>query len=117
MLEKPQLEDHRIIAGLEQQYNLDIRSIHFLPLGADLNTAVYRITTRNSLAYFLKLRNGPFLESSVSVPTYLSDNGLQEIIPALPTTSGRLWATLDPYRVILYPFIEGQDGFDRPLSA
>jgi hypothetical protein len=58
-----------------------VEKIAFLPLGADFNTAVYRITTSNQKNYFLKLRSGEFLEASVSVPKYLADLGIKQVIP------------------------------------
>ena len=63
MLTKPNLKDKEIIACLRDSYGIDVATIAFLPLGADFNTAVYRITTSNQTDYFLKLRSGEFLGS------------------------------------------------------
>lgn len=68
MLIKPNLNDEEIIACLRDAHGLTVEKIAFLPLGADFNTAVYRITTSTKTDYFLKLRSGEFLEASVSVP-------------------------------------------------
>jgi spectinomycin phosphotransferase len=87
-----------------------------LPWGADVNTAVYRATTHDQNPYFVKLRSGDFDETAVAVPHYLHEHGLQQIIPALRTPSGQLWAELAPFKVILYPFVEGKNGYERPLS-
>jgi spectinomycin phosphotransferase len=43
MLEKPDLQDEKIIACLQAEYGLLVAQITFLPLGADVNTAVYRV--------------------------------------------------------------------------
>ena len=43
MLERPALEDNEIAASLKMQYGLAPSEITFLPLGADQNTAVFRI--------------------------------------------------------------------------
>ena len=45
MLEKPDLKDGKIITCLKNEYGLSVDKISFLPLGADLNTAVYRAVT------------------------------------------------------------------------
>ena len=45
MLIKPDLKDEEIIACLRDAYGLDIATVSFLPLGADFNTAVYRVIT------------------------------------------------------------------------
>jgi len=73
MLTKPDLRDEKIMACLRHAYGLDIATVSFLPLGADFNTAVYRVTTTDGADHFLKLRRGEFLEASVSVPKYLAD--------------------------------------------
>jgi spectinomycin phosphotransferase len=116
MPEKPELEDEKIINCLKIEYGLSVEKIAFLPLGADLNTAVYRVVTNDETVYFLKLRRGEFDEASVAVPKYLSDLGIKQIIPSLATQTGRLWASLAPFNVILYPFVEGHNGFERNLS-
>lgn len=94
MLIKPNLKDKEIIACLPDAYGLDIATVSFLPLGADFNTAVYRITTSAQTDYFLKLRSGEFLEASVSVPKYLADLGIKQVISPLATKTGQLWASL-----------------------
>ena len=117
MLEKPDFEDKNIIACLEQAYGLPIADIAFLPLGADLNTAVYSATTHNNKKYFVKLRRGNFDKAAIAVPNYLSDHGLKQIIPSLTTQTGQLYANMPPFKMILYPFVEGHDGYERPLST
>src|SRR5256885_15522925 len=110
MLEKPDLQDEKIIACLKDEYRLSVDKIGFLPLGADLKTAAYRVVA-DETPYFVKLRRGDFDQASVAVPKFLSDLGIKQIIPSLPTQTGQLWASLDPYKVILYPFVEGHNGF------
>lgn len=87
-----------------------------MPLGADFNTAVYRVTTSNQTDYFLKLRSGKFLEASVSVPKYLADLGIKQVIPPLATKTGQLWTGLASFKAILYPYIEGCNGVQAKLS-
>ena len=116
MLEKPELKDEQIINCLRNEYGLSVENISFLPLGADLKTAVYRVETTDGMIYFVKLRRGNFSEASVTVPNYLSGLGIRQIIPSLMTQTGQLWASLNPFKVILYPFVEGQDGFEKGLS-
>lgn len=115
MLEKPDIPESSILECLHAHYGLQLASIGFLPLGADLNTAVYRVENQDGAAYFCKLRGGEFSPALVAVPNYLHDQGLHKVIPALHTHSGALWADLPPYKVFLYPYVDGQDGFDRPL--
>lgn len=88
MLTKPKLNEQEITRCLLDAYELKVDQISFLPLGADFNTAVYRVTANDKIAYFLKLRSGGFCEASVMVPHHLSQIGLKNII--LPTVFLRI---------------------------
>ena len=116
MLQKPDLPDAKIIACLQAEYGLLVAKITFLSLGADLNTAVYRVTVVDGTAYFLKLRSGVLDETSVALPKFLSDQGIAQIIAPLATSTGQLWANLDAFTVILYPFVEGRNGYEVDLT-
>jgi len=116
MLEKPALKDEEIINCLRDEYGLSVNKISFLPLGADRNTAVYRVVASDGMDYFVKLRRGESIEASIAVPNYLSDLGIKQIIRSRTTQAGQLWANINPFKVILYPFVEGHDGFEQRLS-
>lgn len=116
MLIKPNLKDEKIIACLRDAYGLTLEKIAFLPLGADFNTAVYRVTTSNQMDYFLKLRSGKFLEASVSVAKHLGDLGIKQVIPPLSTKTRQLWTSLGSFKAILYPYVEGHNGAETKLS-
>lgn len=81
MLEKPNLKDGKLIAGLQGEYGLSVHQITFMPLGADLNTAVYRVVTSDETVYFVKLRRGDFDEAAITIPGFLSDSGMKQVIP------------------------------------
>lgn len=115
MLEKPDISDELIISRLQKEYNLRVTELTFLPLGADMGTAVYRVVSGNGTAYFLKLRSG-FDEISVTVHLFLKSQGIKEIIAPLETRSNRCWADFGEYKMILYPFIEGKNGFESELT-
>jgi spectinomycin phosphotransferase len=116
MLTKPNLEDEKIINCLSSMYGINIEKITFLPLGADFNTAVYRVTEGKEKDYFLKLRSGKFLEASVLVPKYLADLGVKQVVPPLVTKTGQLWTSLASFKVILYSYVEGCNGVQAKLS-
>jgi spectinomycin phosphotransferase len=116
MLEKPALNDGALIACLQKEFSLHNPNIEFLPLGADQNTAVYRAVTAEGIPYFVKLRSGHFNETSVTLPSYLSKMGIRQIIAPLVTISGQLWAKLADFKIILYPYVEGQNGYQVDLS-
>ncbi len=116
MLEKPDLHNQKLIDCLRDHYGFQITEIEFLPLGADMNTAVYKALTADALPYFVKLRSGVFDRVSVDVPKFLHDAGIQQIIAPMSTRSGSLCAALDAFNVIVYPFVEGQNGWDVALT-
>ena len=115
MLEKPHISDELIIWRLHEEYGLRVTLLTFLPLGADMGTATYRASTNCGETYFLKLRKG-FEEITVTIPLFLKSQGMQEIIAPLETKSKRAWADFNEYKMILYPFIDGTDGFHLVLS-
>lgn len=95
---------------------MDPTQITFLPLGADVNTAVYQVTASDNTLTFLKLRSGAFDEMSVRLPRFLSDQGIKQIIAPFLAKSGLPWTDLDTFTAALYPYVEGRNGFKVKLS-
>jgi spectinomycin phosphotransferase len=52
----------------------------------------------------------------VTLPKFLSDQGIGQIIAPIATKTGQLWASLDVFKLILFPFIEGRNGYEVELS-
>lgn len=116
MLEKPDLPDKKIAACLRDEYGLTAVRIAFLPLGADRNTAVYRVIAADEKPYFVKLRRDDFDEIAVALPKFLRNCGIGQIIAPMATLTGRLWASVGAFALILYPFVAGHDGYQVNLS-
>ena len=116
MLEPPDLLPEMIAACMQEAYGVYAREIAFLPLGADSQSAVYKVAAGGGLAYFLKVRWGAFDEMSVVLPGYLASQGIRQVIPPLVTRRGTPWAEMGGGRVTLYPFVEGHDGFAAALT-
>jgi len=116
MPSKSDLLDQNIITCLQAAYGLEIAQLNFLPLGADQHAAVYRIVSCSKAVYFLKLRSGPFNKISLTLPKYLSEQGIPQVTPPLTTITGALYAALDAFTLILYPFIQGKDATESRLS-
>ncbi len=117
MLEKPDIQDEKIITCLQETYGVVVVQITFLPLGADVNAAVYRAVADDEVVYFVKLRRGAFDEIAMTLPKFLSEQGITQIIPPLETKVGQFWANLDAFKVVLYPFIEGNNAYAVNLLA
>ncbi len=116
MLEKPQIQDEKIMTCLQKEFGLRVARVKFLPLGNDQYSAVYRVEVSDGTPYFLKLRSGAFDENAVALPKFLHDQGIRQIIAPIPTTSAELWANLEPFKLMLYPFVTGKDGYEVALS-
>jgi spectinomycin phosphotransferase len=116
MLEKPDIPDEQILACLRAEYGLPILQIAFLPIGGDASTAVYRAVTGEATSYFCKLKRHGFDPVSVALPAFLSEQGNSRVIPPLRTRSGELWAVMEEFHLILYPFVEGTNGYDLELT-
>jgi spectinomycin phosphotransferase len=116
MPEKPESKEELILNCLRDEYGVGVKGISSLSLGADVDTYVYRVAGINETDYFVKLRRGSFSEASVTIPNWLSTSGVNQVIPALATKTGQLWANIDSFKDILYPFVEGQPGLDIRMT-
>ncbi len=87
MLEAPDVRDTQITACIERDYGLSTTNITFLLIGADVNTAVYRIAVEGGDQYFLKLRLGDFPAGTVTIPHWLVTMGMEPLITPIPTRS------------------------------
>jgi spectinomycin phosphotransferase len=116
MLTPPDLSDDTINACVYAHFGLHIAHTTFLPIGADVNSAVYRVTSDDGTPYFLKLRRGHFNEVAVTVPALLHAHGIHHVMAPLATTTGAWWVQMDGFAAMLYPFFEGKNGFAKALS-
>ncbi len=116
MLEKPAINDEILIRCLNDGYGKEIRAVSFLPIGADVNTAVYRAQASDNTSYFVKLRRGTSSVAAVVVPTFLAESGMKHVIPALRTQNGGLQHKVDNWVMTLHPFIEGRHGYEQKMT-
>ena len=116
MFEKPDLPDDQLCACLQADYGLALDELAFLPLGADVDTAVYRAAALDGMPYFVKLRRGAFDAATVLIPQLLRVHGLAQVIISISTLTGQLWTRVAAFTVILYPFVQGENGVERQLS-
>lgn len=115
MRDRPKLTDERIVAGLEYAYGISARAVEFLPIGNDAAATTFRVRGEQR-AYFLKLRVGDPNRASLILPHHLRVNGVDNVVAPLVTTSGALFAELDEYSLVLYPWIEGESKLGKTLS-
>lgn len=116
MLEKHALSDQIIISCLKTHYCIDAASLTFLPIGADVNASIYKVQAPNQTSYFIKLKQGHHHNISVEIVELLQRAGIQQIIPSIKTIHGKPTQPIDDFTLIVYPFVDGQDGFNRNLT-
>ena len=116
MLTPPALDPETIAACLREHYAVHLVATTFLPLGADAHTYVFRVDTAGGEPYFLKLRDGNFDEIAVAVPAFLRAQGIRRAMAPLATSDDRLALRAHGFDWMLYPFMEGRNGWQTPLS-
>ena len=117
--DEPSIDPGHISSCLADWYGIDAAALTFLPLGYDLNAAIYRVDARTGERYFLKVRHGEPRVTGLRVSSALTDLGTPNILSPLRTKSGQLWGPVgdDAGRsVVLFPFIDGQDAMTAGLT-
>lgn len=116
MLAKQSLSYKLIIDCLNTNYNIKVVRLTFLPLGADMNASVYKVEAHDQSSYFVKIKRGHHHDIGIAVVGLLRNAGIQQIIPPVKTTHSLPTQYIDDFTIIVYPFIEGQNGFSRSLT-
>lgn len=115
-IEKSLPSDQRIVDCLRIDYGIDVATLTFLPLGADMHASVYKAQTHNQSSYFVKLKRGHHHDISAIIIEFLRNAGIQQIIPIVKTIRGQATQRIDDFTLTLSPFIGGRDGFSRDLT-
>lgn len=115
MIEKPNITGEKIISGLQENYSIPVVDVEFLPLGLDSSAWSYRVDDKNA-TYFLKIRKSIPNPAGILIPSFLKEQGIEQVMAPLSTKSDEAWATVDDYFFILYPFIKGKEVMDVGMS-
>jgi spectinomycin phosphotransferase len=115
MLNNPTISDTQIAACLSADYGFTTLALEFVPGGYDTYATVYRVTT-DDRPYFLKLKHAMFNPISAKVPHALQSAGIPEVVAPTPTLSGALWSSIDTTTVLVYPFIDGDNGMNTAMT-
>lgn len=116
MLVRQSISDQPIIDCLYTHYGIDVVTLRFLPLGADMNASVYKAETEDQSSYFVKLKRGHHHDIGIAIVQLLHHVGIQQVILPVKTIHEHPTQRIDDFTLIVYPFIEGQDGFNRTLT-
>lgn len=116
MLVKPPLSDQHIIDCLHADYGIEVVALTFLPLGADMNASVYRAEAQGQTSFFVKLKRGYHHDIGITIVGLLHNAGIKQIISPIKTTHGQSTKRINDFTLVVYPFVEGYDGFNHPLT-
>lgn len=116
MTEKRSFSDQLIIDCLNANYGIEVAVLMLLPLGADMNASVYKARTHDQTSYFVKLKRGHHHDIGIEIVELLHDAGIKEIIPPVKTIIGQSTQQIENFTLIVYPFVNGQDGFSINLT-
>lgn len=86
-------------------------------MGADANASVYKACADDKKCYFIKLKRNYDHQISTAITKLLHDSGVGHMILPIPTIQGNPAQRVDDFTLIVYPFIEGEDGFRRDLES
>ncbi len=116
MTGKRSLSERHIIEYLNIYYGIEVASLTPLLLGADMNASVYKVQGSDQKLYFVKLKRGHNHDTGVAILDLLHNEGIQQIIPPVKTSQGLSTQHIDGYTLIVYPYIENQNGFSQILT-
>lgn len=116
MIEKPEIDDEKIISVLNNAYSIQASHVEFLPIGNDAHAFAYRVDAKDDVIYFLKARRESSHLAGCLVPRLLKNSGIEQVIAPLYTKSQQLSAALDEFSIILYPFIPGKDAMQVGMT-
>lgn len=117
MLQPPDIDREAFTESLRSAWAIDAEEIAFLPVGADPDAAAWRVSVSAGPRYFLKTRFRPFDPVALLVPHYLHQTaGIMEVLAPIPTRDGSLATASGAATLILYPYVEGRDGFEAALT-
>lgn len=102
-----------IIDSLKAHYAIDVATLILLPVGADVNAAVYRVEDQDN-TYFVKVKRD-FHDEDMAIVEALVAAGVYRIIAPVKTLAGASAYRGSGVTFIVYPFVDGQDGFCRRL--
>jgi spectinomycin phosphotransferase len=111
------IELEKIPEIIETEYGISVSGIDQLHIGFDKNTAVYKLFSTDRKVYFLKIRSGNFTETSLTIPflIYQKTNS-SNLINIVKTADGKLYVKRASLYIMIFPFINGQPGWNISLT-
>jgi spectinomycin phosphotransferase len=116
VIEKPDVPDDVILRALEECYSIREAKLEFVPRGLDAAAWSFRVDAGGQ-AYFLKVSRRTEEVVGAWMPLFLSEQGIEQVIPALPAKSGKPHAVVDGLMYRLQHFVSGASAMDTGMPA
>lgn len=116
MLVEPQIPRSTILQLLSEHYQLDSVSLEFIPKGeCSWN---YKVQIGDE-AYFLKIHGDTVLplERFDLLSRMYEQAHIEEILHPIKTKNDKSYVFLDSYPVVLFPYVDGKNGFEMPFPG
>lgn len=108
--------ENELVDCLKTIYGIKIKELKPLDLGADMDALIFKAEASNGGAYFLKIKHINASDISPSIVTWLSDEGIQHVVPVIKTIAGATFHLVNGCTLTVSQFIEGWNGFSRNLT-
>lgn len=115
MTKKQFPSDTYIIDCLNANFAIKAQIVTPILEGADMNAITYKAQTSNN-SYFVKVKHDCNNESNTTILELLHGSGIQQIIPPVKSIHSNSIIHVDNFSLIVYPFIEGVNGFSYKLT-
>ena len=109
------LPTERILEVLSSAYGIEAIELTFLPIGADLSSSVYKAQAKDG-RYFVKVKHSYDHDTSAAIATLLQNAQIEQVIFPVKTLQGLQSQKMGDWTLLVFPFIEGEDGLCRELT-
>ena len=104
-----------VLETLAISYNIKADNLTPVSGGADLNATAYKAESGNT-TYFVKVKDGVHNPIVPAILKLLNTAGIQQVIQPIKTTQEPSIHHIRNFSVMVFPFVNGKNGFDCELT-
>ncbi len=101
---------------LRDFYEIEAAKVERISVGADLDASIYKVQTSDKGSYFVKVVQRRSYDVPMAILELLQGAGVEQLIHPIKTKAGKSAHQVGDLTLIVYPFIQGEDGFSRFLN-
>jgi spectinomycin phosphotransferase len=104
-----------IIEALNTSYGIQVGMLTLVAGGADLDATTYKAESGNR-SYFAKVKRGALNPIFPAILELLNTSGIQQVIAPMKTIQGHTVQQVEDSHLMVFPFMDGKNGFDCELT-